>query len=93
MAGHLCEPAWKMLLRRLVCESPELREIWERYEVVGNRSKTKEFLNPYVGHLTLEHTDLWLGPQAGPRLVTYTPKNEETRERLERLCELASAPR
>ncbi|MGW4436688.1 helix-turn-helix transcriptional regulator [Streptomyces sp. NPDC004596] len=93
MAGHLGEPAWKTLLKRLERESPEFRENWERYEVVGNRTKTKEFLNPYVGHLTLEHTDLWLGPQAGPRLVTYTPKNEETRDRLEKLLELAVGPR
>ncbi|MEU6085563.1 helix-turn-helix transcriptional regulator [Streptomyces sp. NPDC047085] len=91
MAGHLGEPAWKMLLKRLKAASPEFRENWERYEVVGTRSKTKEFLNPYVGHLTLEHTDLWLGPEPGPRMVTYTPKNEETRERLEKLYELARA--
>jgi hypothetical protein len=91
MAGHLGEPAWKMLLKRLKAASPEFRENWERYEVVGTRSKTKEFLNSYVGHLTLEHTDLWLGPEPGPRMVTYTPKNEETRERLEKLYELARA--
>ncbi|MFF4038684.1 helix-turn-helix transcriptional regulator [Streptomyces sp. NPDC001816] len=89
MAGHLGEPAWKMLLRRLETESPEFRENWERYEVVGTRTKTKEFLNPYVGHLTLEHTDLWLGPEVGARMVTYSPKNEETRERLEKLYEMA----
>ncbi|MFF5011989.1 helix-turn-helix transcriptional regulator [Streptomyces sp. NPDC001165] len=89
MAGHLGEPAWKMLLKRLQTESPEFRENWERYEVVGTRTKTKEFLNPYVGHLTLEHTDLWLGPEVGARMVTYSPKNEETRERLEKLHELA----
>ncbi|KUN83726.1 XRE family transcriptional regulator [Streptomyces bungoensis] len=90
MAGHLAEPAWKMLVKRL-SESPEFRENWERYEVVGNRSKTKEFLNPYVGHLSLVHTDLWLSPQSGARMVTYTPRNEETRLRLERLHELATA--
>jgi hypothetical protein len=88
LAGHLGEPAWKMLLKRLE-ESPAFRENWERYEVVGNRSKTKEFLNPHVGHLTLEHTDLWLGPEQGARMVTYTPRNEETRERLEKLYRLA----
>ncbi|MCS0601419.1 helix-turn-helix transcriptional regulator [Streptomyces sp. LP11] len=90
LAGHLGEPAWKMLLKRLQ-EVPAFRENWRRYEVVGTRSKTKEYLNPYVGHLTLEHTDLWLGPAQGARMVTYTPKNEETRERLERLYELALA--
>ncbi|TGZ18203.1 DNA-binding protein [Streptomyces sp. S816] len=88
LAGHLGEPAWKMLLKRLE-ESPEFRENWERYEVVGHRSKTKEFVNPHVGLLTLEHTDLWLAPELGGRMVTYTPKNEETRERLERLHRLA----
>ncbi|MFF4574425.1 zinc ribbon domain-containing protein [Streptomyces sp. NPDC001410] len=53
------------------------------------RTKTKEFVNPYVGHLTLEHTDLWLGPEVGARMVTYSPKNEEARQRLEKLYELA----
>ncbi len=88
LAGHLGEPAWKMLLKRLD-ESPAFRENWQRYEVVDTRSKTKEFLNPYVGHLSLEHTDLWLAPEVGARMVTYMPKNEETRERLEKLYEIA----
>ncbi|MBL1080845.1 helix-turn-helix domain-containing protein [Streptomyces actinomycinicus] len=90
LAGHLGEPAWKMLIKRLEAESPEFRENWRRYEVVATRSKTKEFLNPYVGHLTLEHTDLWLGPELGARMVTYTPLNDETRERLDRLYEIAA---
>ncbi|MEW2154561.1 helix-turn-helix transcriptional regulator [Streptomyces sp. NPDC007189] len=91
LAGHLGEPAWKMLLKRLETESPNFREHWERYEVVGTRSKTKEFLNAHVGHLKVEHTDLWLGPEHGARMVTYTPADEETRERLERLHALALA--
>ncbi|MGC4996405.1 helix-turn-helix transcriptional regulator [Streptomyces sp. DT195] len=90
MAGHLGEPAWKMLLKRLQAY-PEFREHWERYEVVGSRSKTKEFLHPRVGLLTLEHTDLWLSPDPGPRIVIYPPKNEESRERLEKLHALALA--
>jgi MmyB-like transcription regulator ligand binding domain/Helix-turn-helix domain len=88
LAGHLGEPAWKMLLKRLE-ESPKFRENWERYEVVGVRSKTKEFRNAHVGHLRLEHTDLWLGPELGARMVTYTPADEESREGLERLYDLA----
>ncbi|WP_369246447.1 helix-turn-helix transcriptional regulator [Streptomyces sp. R41] len=90
MAGHLGEPAWKMLVKRLKTESAEFREIWERYEVVGGaRSKTKQFLNPYVGLLTLDHTDLWLAPDMGARMVTYAPTDEESRERLEQLYESA----
>ncbi|MGW1047655.1 helix-turn-helix transcriptional regulator [Streptomyces sp. NPDC002521] len=89
MAGHLGEPAWKMLLKRLKTVSPEFRENWERYEVVDSRSKTKEFRNALVGRLRLEHTDLWLGPESGARMVTYTPADDESRERLEKLYEMA----
>ncbi|MFI7497754.1 helix-turn-helix transcriptional regulator [Streptomyces sp. NPDC049687] len=89
MAGHLSEPAWKMLVKRLQTESPEFRENWERYEILANRSKTKQFRNPHVGLLNLHHTDLWLSPEHGARLVTYTPVDEATRERLEKLYLLA----
>ncbi|MFE7570765.1 helix-turn-helix transcriptional regulator [Streptomyces sp. NPDC057539] len=86
MAEHLAEPPWKTLLGRLRAASPEFREIWERHEVVtpvGDR--TKRFNNAAVGRLNLEHTNLWLGPSAGPRLVSYVPVDEETRLRLEKL--------
>ncbi|MFC7264292.1 helix-turn-helix transcriptional regulator [Streptomyces lutosisoli] len=89
MAGHLGEPAWKMLVKRLKTESAEFREIWDRYEVVGARSKTKQFVNPYVGLVTVDHTDLWLAPDMGARMVTYAPTDEESRERLEKLHEIA----
>lgn len=91
MAGHLTEPAWKMLVKRLQSESPEFRENWERYEVVATRSKTKQFRNPHVGLLDLTHTDLWLSPELGARLVTYAPADEVTRERLEKLYAFARA--
>ncbi|MFG2952986.1 helix-turn-helix transcriptional regulator [Streptomyces sp. NPDC048291] len=91
MAGHLAEPAWKMLVKRLAAESAEFRENWERYEVVELRSRTKHFLNPYVGLLTLEHTDLFLNPASGARMVTYVPVDDGSRERLDRLHELARA--
>jgi hypothetical protein len=91
MAGHLGEPAWKMLVKRLKAESQEFREAWERYEVVGARSKTKQFRNPYVGLLTVDHTDLWLTPDMGARMVTYAPSDEESRVRLRQLYEIALA--
>jgi len=89
MAGHLAEPAWKMLLKRLRAESPDFCEAWDRHEVVAHRTKRKEFDNRYVGRITVDHTDLWLGPELGPRMVTYAPSDEESRERLERLHEMA----
>ncbi|MET9354402.1 helix-turn-helix domain-containing protein [Streptomyces sp. NPDC006617] len=89
MAGHLAEPAWKMLLKRLRTQSPAFREAWERHEVVAHRGKRKEFLNRHVGRIRVDHTDLWLGPEPGPRMVTYAPADEESRERLEKLHAIA----
>ncbi|NEB04351.1 helix-turn-helix transcriptional regulator [Streptomyces sp. SID13726] len=89
MAGNLAEPGWKMLLKRLRCESPEFREVWDRHEVVEHRGRRKEFMNRYVGRVTVDHTDLWLGPETGPRMVTYAPVDEESRRRLEKLHAIA----
>ncbi|MFE7325411.1 helix-turn-helix domain-containing protein [Streptomyces sp. NPDC057565] len=91
MAEHLAEPAWKALLGRLEAVSPEFREIWARHEVVGPGGRTKLFRNTHVGLLRLDHTDLWLGPSTGPRMVTYAPADEESRERLRRLHALELA--
>ncbi|MCX5382603.1 helix-turn-helix domain-containing protein [Streptomyces sp. NBC_00083] len=93
MAEHLAEPAWKALLARLEGASAEFREVWARHEVVTQGGKTKYLRNAHVGLLSLEHTNLWLGPTAGPRLVMYVPCDEETRERLERLQALAAGDR
>ncbi|MFG2616783.1 helix-turn-helix domain-containing protein [Streptomyces sp. NPDC048507] len=90
MAEHLAEPAWKALLARLEAASEEFREVWARHEVVGQGGKAKYILNPLVGLLYVEHTNLWLEPASGARLVSYVPLDEETRERLVRLGELAA---
>ncbi|MFI1352788.1 helix-turn-helix transcriptional regulator [Streptomyces sp. NPDC020898] len=83
--AHLGEPAWKLMLKRLRAESAEFCEIWERYEVISAVGKTKQFRNRHVGLLTVDHTDLWLAPELGTRLVTMVPSDDETRERLEKL--------
>lgn len=90
MADHLADPTWKMLLKRLRT-SPEFCEVWDRHEVMGASPRRKEFRNTHVGRLTVDHTDLWLGPSRGPRMVTYAPADEESRVRLERLYAIARA--
>ncbi|KEF05919.1 MULTISPECIES: helix-turn-helix transcriptional regulator [Streptomyces] len=91
MAGHVAEPAWKALVARLEAASPEFREIWARQEVVRPVSHTKLFRHKEVGLLRLSATGLWTGPNHGPRMLTYTPDDEESRERLERLQALTRA--
>ncbi|WOX15633.1 helix-turn-helix transcriptional regulator [Streptomyces sp. N50] len=90
MADHLADPTWKTLLKRLRT-SPEFREVWDRHEVMGASPRRKEFRNTHVGRITVDHTDLWLGPARGPRMVTYAPADDESRARLERLHALAQA--
>ncbi|AXG77740.1 MmyB family transcriptional regulator [Streptomyces paludis] len=93
MAEHLAEPPWKTLLGRLLAASPEFREIWERHEVVAPvGDRTKRFVNSRVGQLNLAHTNLWLGPASGPRLVSYVPVDEDSRRRLVRLQESVPGP-
>ncbi|MEU0839364.1 helix-turn-helix transcriptional regulator [Streptomyces sp. NPDC005962] len=89
MAEHVAEPAWKALLRRLEEASPEFREIWARHEVVRPGDKIKIFRQSNVGVLRLTSTSLWTGPSQGPKLLTYTPADAESRERLDALHALA----
>jgi hypothetical protein len=89
MAEHLSEPAWKGLVKRLQQTSPEFAALWDRHEILQPENQTKRFLNHHVGLLTFDFAHLWLGPRHGPRITTYTPADAVTRERLDRLYELA----
>ncbi|MFH9420784.1 helix-turn-helix transcriptional regulator [Streptomyces sp. NPDC017529] len=91
MADHVAEPAWKAMVARLEAASPQFREIWARQEVVRPVSHSKLFRHKDVGLLRLSSTGLWTGPKHGPRMLTYTPEDDESRERLERLQELVRA--
>ncbi|MGP3944161.1 helix-turn-helix transcriptional regulator [Streptomyces sp. 6N106] len=91
MAEHVAEPAWKAMVKRLEDASAEFREIWARHEVVRPGDKIKVYRQSQVGILRLASTSLWTGPKQGPKLLTYTPADAETHERLERLHALALA--
>lgn len=86
MAEHVAEPAWKALVARLTEASAEFREIWAQHEVIRPMSSLKLFRHPRVGALQLSSTSLWTGPNPGPKLLSYTPVDEVTRERLEQLA-------
>ncbi|MHA6759817.1 helix-turn-helix transcriptional regulator [Streptacidiphilus sp. PAMC 29251] len=93
MADHVAEPTWKSLLKRLTLASPEFEAKWREHEVRTSGSGEKRFLNPLVGLLHFEFTTLWLGPRESTRLITYTPADDETRERLQRLHTLVAQDR
>ena len=87
MAEHLDEPAWTTLVARLEHASPEFGAFWERHDVQAVESRTKRAIHPTLGLLSLVYTNLWLGLPLGMRIVAFTPADEETRKRLERLRE------
>ncbi|MCK7627987.1 helix-turn-helix transcriptional regulator [Streptomyces sp. RS10V-4] len=91
MAEHLAEPGWKALVARLTEASPEFREIWAQHEVERATSAVKVFRHP-VGVLQLATTNLWTGPNPGPKALVYTPVDEASRQRLVELERLAGAP-
>ena len=92
MAEHVAEPAWKCLVKRLHTASPEFTEVWDRHDVKTPENRTKRLLNGLVGLLRLDYTHLWLGPRFETRMITYTPADAETRDRLAELHRIITAP-
>jgi transcriptional regulator with XRE-family HTH domain len=87
MAEHLDDPAWKTLVARLHGASPEFTALWERHDVQGVESRTKRAMHPTAGLLLLDYTNLWLNQGNGLRIIAFTPADDRTRRRLERLHE------
>jgi transcriptional regulator with XRE-family HTH domain len=85
MASHLDDPMWADLVERLHAASPEFAERWDRHDVTAAVMSVKRFRNPHVGELHLNATKLWLGRTGFAQLTTYSPADDETRLRLERL--------
>jgi MmyB-like transcription regulator ligand binding domain len=90
MASHIAEPGWKGLVKRLRAQSPEFDTMWNQHEISSPENRTKRFLHPEVGLLRLDFTHLWLGPRSELVLKLYTPTDDETTEKLEKLQSLIS---
>jgi transcriptional regulator with XRE-family HTH domain len=91
MASHLDDPLWTELVDRLLATSPGFARRWERHDVTTRPVTVKRFRNGLVGDLQLHATKLWLGRTGVAQLTTYSPADEETRLRLERLVERTPA--
>jgi hypothetical protein len=91
MAEHLDDPTWKALVDRLQAASREFTTVWDRHDVLGVESRTKRALHPTAGLLSLDYTNLWVGQQVGTRIVAFSPADDRTRDRLEKLHESLAA--
>ncbi|MFE0457632.1 helix-turn-helix transcriptional regulator [Kitasatospora sp. NPDC058965] len=85
LAEHVNDPAWKALLARLRQTSPAFEEAWQRHDVSARDNGSKGFVHPELGALRMDYTNLWLGLRNGTRLVVYTPADDESRAKLDRL--------
>jgi transcriptional regulator with XRE-family HTH domain len=81
-AGHVGEPAWKSLIKRLRRESSEFDALWRRHDVQPMRNMTKRFRHPDLGVLNFDYTYVWLGRHSEVRMTTYTPADAETTTRM-----------
>jgi transcriptional regulator with XRE-family HTH domain len=90
MAGHVAEPAWKCLVKRLCAASPEFEELWQRHDVQAAERMVKRIDSPRVGTLHIETVNAWLDQRLGWCLVTYTPIDAGTREKLEQLAAMVA---
>jgi transcriptional regulator with XRE-family HTH domain len=63
----------KNLVERLKEASPEFREGWDRYDILGFESRERLFHHPAVGVLQLEHHQLSPSDRPDLHLVVYTP--------------------
>ncbi|MFA1550206.1 helix-turn-helix transcriptional regulator [Actinomadura chokoriensis] len=79
---HLDEPGWKDLVRRLQAVSPEFARLWASHDVALPGSSTKVFRPHAAGEIRTRTMNLDVSASPGARLITYTPTDEESRERI-----------
>ena len=87
LADHLGEPEWQDLTDRLLANSPEFAQLWERYDVAAPSTKIKVLDNERVGLLRIEPANFWLSQLGQFRATVYTAVDEATEEKFRLLVE------
>jgi transcriptional regulator with XRE-family HTH domain len=91
MGAHVGEPAWAMLVGRLIDASSAFREIWAQHEIAGPQARTKRYRHDRAGAINLDYTLLRPAEAPGNRLLIYTPADEASRAAIRQLA--ADSPR
>ncbi len=87
-ADHLGEPSWQELTQRLLAESPEFTDLWNRYDVAAPSNNVKVVNHPRVGVLRVEPVNMWLTRLGGARATIYTAVDDESEAKFRRLLEV-----
>ncbi|XRQ14958.1 helix-turn-helix transcriptional regulator [Actinomadura welshii] len=89
---HLDEPGWKDIVRRLQAASPEFARLWASHDVALPGSSVKVFHHRSAGEIRTRATGMDIDPSPGARLIVYTPTDEESRVRIDRLLAAPDEP-
>ncbi len=65
------DPVVERVIRTLVRDSAEFRELWQRHDARGKTAETKRLVHPEVGPLTLDMQTFDVRAQPGQQLVVY----------------------
>jgi transcriptional regulator with XRE-family HTH domain len=84
---HLGDPVWTDFVRRLSAMSPRFASMWAAHNVAGPSTRIKLFDHAEVGLVRLITSTLVPATAPETKLVIYSPSDESTRARLERLLE------
>ncbi len=87
LADHLGEQEWRDLTERLLANSAEFAQLWERYDVAAPSTKVKLLENERLGLLRVEPANFWLTRLGQFRATVYTAVDEATEEKLRRLVD------
>jgi hypothetical protein len=79
---HIGDPDWEEDIRRLASLSREFADLWARHEVADPEPRTLTYLHPLAGALHLAVSELQVPDMAEARIVVYTPRDDQTRDRM-----------
>jgi len=79
---HIGDPDWEEDIRRLASLSREFADLWARHEVADPEPRTVTYLHPLAGTLHLAASELQVPDMTEARIVVYTPRDDQTRERM-----------
>ncbi|QMU68167.1 helix-turn-helix transcriptional regulator [Streptacidiphilus sp. P02-A3a] len=80
---HVGEPYWEDFIRDLREASPDFARLWEQRDVAAHSTLLKVFRHAAVGEVRMAMTNLSAMGMPEARLVVYTPKDEESRQRMD----------
>jgi transcriptional regulator with XRE-family HTH domain len=82
----------RSLVKRLSAASPEFDAVWAEHDVAPTENVVKHFQHPDLGALSFAATNLWLSERGGNRMTAYTPLDQRTTNRIERLALITPRP-